>query len=203
MCEIKSSKQNECSMFICLTQLQRIPPPLQPFIKCALWIWEEGTRENEKGFCFSSFTTVEGRAKSSNSPSNGPKTPVHIRGQEGDHQSHVGNATFTSPLALHTWDTFDIMLGHVVLWRSQRPVEIVKQQAHHEALPSDKQEGGRWDTLFLQLRLQEQLGHWDLHCNLQSWDRFVNNKKKTNKVSTSVWTWGWVTTFQQTQLIAH
>ncbi|KAK2816558.1 hypothetical protein Q7C36_022829 [Tachysurus vachellii] len=70
------------------------------------------------------------------------ETPVHIRGQEGDHQSQIGEATFTSPLALHTWDTFDIMLGHVVLWWSQRQVETVKQQAHHEALPSHKQEGG-------------------------------------------------------------
>lgn len=90
------------------------------------------------------------------------KTPVHIRGQEENHQSQVGDATFTSLLALHTWDTFDIMLGHVVLWWSQRQVGTVKQRAHHEALPSDKQEGGRREALFLRLRLQE----YSVHCNL-------------------------------------
>lgn len=127
----KSTEQNECSMFTCWTQLQLIPPPLQPSIKCTLWIWEEGTRESEKGFCFSSVTTVKGRAEPSNSPSNGPKNASpHQRAGRGSSisgwRSHFHLSTHTPHLG-HIWH-------HV---RSRRPlVESTPGRNSKAASPS-------------------------------------------------------------------
>ena len=55
-------------------------------------------------------------------------------GQEGGHQSRGCRVAFTSPVTVHTWDTFDIMLGHTGLQSSHPEVATVKFEIMSEDL---------------------------------------------------------------------